>query len=405
MDIPDTSPTPNRRQWLRQAALLGGGVLLSGCGRRPNPAQEDIPPDALLRFPGKVPMRAINHRPPCLETPWSAYRSDITPNDAFYVRWHLQVLPTSVDPRAWRLKIGGEVKKPLELSLADLQALGPSSIISVNQCSGNSRGLFDPPVAGAQWGNGAMGNARWTGVRLRDVLDRAGLGAGAKEVAFAGMDRGGLPSVPDFVKSLPLEVARRPEVLLAYAMNDEPLPLLNGFPLRLVVPGWYATYWVKALESIEVLTKPFEGFWVKTAYRIPTTVNAVEVPGKLAATTVPINRMNVRSFFTSPDPDSRLHSGKPVELSGIAFDGGDGIRSVEVSTDSGTTWHTTSLGEDLGPFSFRRWRWTWQPESVGSHALLVRATSNSGEKQASEPGWNRAGYMRNVIEALRVEVV
>jgi hypothetical protein len=218
------------------------------------------------------------------------------------------------------------------------------------------------------------------------------------------MDRGGPPSVPDFVKSLRMEEARRAEVVLAYEMNGEPLPLLNGFPLRLVVPGWYATYWVKALESITVLTKPFDGFWMAKAYRIPTTPNAVEKPDALGKETVPINRMNVRSFFTFPAPKSELKRGQVCELEGIAFDGGSGIRRVEVSTDSGNSWQAAELGKDLGPFSFRRWRSSWQPESPGEHRLLVRATSNSGETQPAEEGWNRAGYMRNVIEGIDVYV-
>jgi DMSO/TMAO reductase YedYZ molybdopterin-dependent catalytic subunit len=395
----------DRRRWLCWATMTGAAAILpSGCHRRPPAVSEAAPADAPMRFPGKVPMRVINDRPPCLETPWEYFRQDLTPNEAFYVRWHLQVIPTSVDVRTWRLRVGGHVERPLELSLDELRRLEPVSIVAVNQCSGNSRGLFKPPIPGAQWTNGGMGNARWTGVRLRDLLGRAGLKAGAVEVAFAGMDRGGPPSVPSFVKSLHIDEARRPEILLAYEMNGEPLPLLNGFPLRLVVPGWYATYWLKALESITVLSKPFDGFWMAKAYRIPTTPNALEKPDALAKDTVPINRMNVRSFFTSPAPNTHLGRGRDCELDGIAFDGGSGIRQVEVSTDAGRSWQATELGEDPGPFSFRRWRLRWQPETPGDVRLLVRATSNAGETQPREEGWNRAGYMRNVIEELDVTV-
>jgi DMSO/TMAO reductase YedYZ molybdopterin-dependent catalytic subunit len=403
--LPGNIPLLDRRRWLRWAALAGAAAFVpSACNRRPEPVSEATPPDAPMRFPGKVPMRVINDRPPCLETPWEYYRQDLTPNEAFYVRWHLQAIPTSVDVRTWRLKVGGHVERPLELSLDELRRMEPVSVVAVNQCSGNSRGLFKPPIPGAQWYNGGMGNARWTGVRLRDLLGRAGLKAGAVEVAFAGMDRGGPPTVPDFVKSLRMDEARRPEVLLAYEMNGEPLPLLNGFPLRLIVPGWYATYWVKALESITVLTKPFDGFWMAKAYRIPTTPNAVEKPDALAKETVPINRMNVRSFFTSAAPNSQLKRGQSCELDGIAFDGGNGIRRVEVSTDAGKSWQAAALGKDLGPYSFRRWRTSWQPETPGEYRLLVRATSNSGETQPLKEGWNRAGYMRNVIEGIDVTV-
>jgi DMSO/TMAO reductase YedYZ molybdopterin-dependent catalytic subunit len=395
-------PALDRRRWLRWAGLTT--AALAGCARRPEPASEQPPADAPLRFPGKVPMRVINDRPPCLETPWEYYRHDLTPNEAFYVRWHLQVIPTRVDLRDWRLRVTGHVDRQLELSLADLKLLKPTSIVAVNQCSGNSRGLFTPPIPGAQWGNGGMGNARWTGVPLRDLLARAGLKAGAVDVAFAGLDTAGMPGVPDFVKSLPVDEARRPEMLLAYAMNGEPLPLLNGFPLRLVVPGWYATYWLKSLREITVLPRAFDGFWMAKAYRIPTTDNAVETPGALAKVTVPIHRMNVRSFFTAPAAGSRLAPGREVELSGIAFDGGSGIRRVEVSADGGKSWRRANLGDDLGNFSFRRWRLAWAPETAGAVRLLVRATSNGGATQPLTEGWNRTGYMRNVVEALAVEV-
>jgi hypothetical protein len=257
-------------------------------------------------------------------------------------------------------------------------------------------------MPGAQWGNGAMGNARWTGVSLGTLLDKAGLKAGAVDVTFAGLDRAGMPSVPDFVKSLPVDEARRSDVLLAYAMNGEPLPLLNGFPLRLVVPGWYATYWVKALTEVTVLPHAFEGFWVAKAYRIPTTPNALEEPDHLATKTVPINRMNVRSFITSPDDGAHIIAARPTLLSGIAFDAGAGIRTVAVSTDGGRTWQDAELGPDLGRYSFRRWQLNWQPPGPGAYTVQVRAVSTAGETQPTSAGWNRGGYMRNVVEQIAV---
>jgi DMSO/TMAO reductase YedYZ molybdopterin-dependent catalytic subunit len=394
----------DRRQWLRWAAAAGlGGVLPLGCARRP-PEAADGAADGPLRFPGKVPMRTLNDSPPNLETPWRYYRDDLTPNEAFYVRWHLQFIPTSVDLRTWRLKVGGHVESPLELSMADLLRLEPRSVVAVNQCSGNSRGLFEPHVPGAQWGNGAMGNARWTGVALCDLLRRAGVKAGAVDVSFAGLDRGGYSTVPDFTKSLELGRALDPEILVAYEMNGQPLPFLNGFPARLVVPGWYGTYWVKALTEITVLSQRFDGFWMSKAYRIPAP-NSADAPGRLAEKTVPIGRMNVRSFFVAPPPDARLARGAAHRLEGIAFDGGDGIRLVEVSPDGGRTWQEAELGDDLGRFSFRRWRLTWRPAGAGRHRLLVRAVSRSGEAQPAEAGWNRSGYMRNVIEGLSLDVV
>jgi sulfite dehydrogenase len=349
-------------------------------------------------------MRVVNTRPPCLETPWRYFRQELTPNEAFYVRWHLQFIPTTVDLRTWRLRVDGHVARPLEWTLDDLRRLEPSSLVAVNQCSGNSRGLFEPHMPGAQWGNGAMGNARWTGVPLRRVLEQAGVKQGAVDVAFASMDRGGYTTIPDFTKSLPVDKAEEPEVLLAYEMNGQPLPVLNGFPLRLVVPGWYATYWVKALTQITVLPQRFDGYWMSKAYRIPTTANAVEQPDKLAKETIPIHGMNVRSFFVAPEPGACLSTQHTTLVEGIAFDGGAGIRGVEVSMDGGVSWRQAELGPDLGRFSFRRWQLPWRPRHFGQRRLLVRATNRHDATQPLAAGWNRAGYMRNVVEELSVHV-
>lgn len=395
---------PNRREWLALAGASVGGLLLPGC-QKPPAGPAVLPADAPMRFPGKVAMRVNNDRPPCLETPWHYYRHDLTPNDAFYVRWHLQLIPTEVDLRTWRLTVGGHVDRPVQLSMGELRRLEATSVVAVNQCSGNSRGLFEPRVPGAQWTNGAMGNARWTGVRLIDLLRRAGIKNGAVEVSFAGLDRAGLASVPDFVKSLTIPVAERPDVLVAYEMNGQPLPLLNGFPVRLVVPGWFATYWIKALAAITVLDRPFEGFWMKEAYRIPEANEGLERPDALAAHTVPINVMRIRSFLTSPLPDAQLGAGRAVDVEGIAFDGGDGVRGVEFSSDGGTTWQAATLGADLGRYSFRRWRVQWQPTGPGDYRLQCKATSGSGATQPARAGWNRAGYLRHVIEETRVRVV
>ncbi len=396
----------NRRDWIRAtaaAAAAGFAPGFVGCGVRESGSGVD--PEPTVRFPGKVEMRVINDRPPCLETPWRFYREDFTPNHAFYVRWHLQAFPTSIDLASWRLRIGGNVERPLELSIDDLKKMDRTTIAAVNQCSGNSRSLFQPRVTGAQWRNGAMGNAKWTGVRLRDLLKRAGLKAGAVDVVFDGLDEGPLPGVPDFLKSLKADHALEAEPLVAFEMNGEPLPALNGFPARLVVPGWYATYWVKALTKIEVWDKSYDGYWMAKAYKIPANPRANESPDRLDAKIEPINRLNVRSFFTSPDRGSIVVSGTPITLSGIAFDGGSGIKRVEVSFDDGRTWRETMLGEDHGRFSFRRWKLEWTPTEAGERKLLVRATNRSDETQTADPIWNRGGFMRNVIESLAVVVV
>ncbi len=394
-----------RRQWLLSAASAGASFLPAGCTGRPRSQVPADGGDTLARFPVKTAMRIINDRPPCLETPWRYFRHDVTPNEAFYVRWHLQSIPAAIDLKTWRLRIDGAVDRPLELSMDDLRRLGDDEVVAVNQCSGNSRSLFVPGVPGAQWRNGAMGNARWAGVGLAKVLKAAGLRREAVQVTFDGMDEGPLASVPDFIKALDIDHALQPEVTVAHSMNGDPLPALNGFPARLIVPGWYATYWVKALHRITVLPHVYDGYWMAKAYLIPTTPNGVEDPhAKLTTHLIPINRMNVRSFVTMPEPGARLSAGRAVEVEGIAFDGGSGIRSVEVSADGGLTWSGAALGDDLGRYSFRRWRFRWIPTSPGVHRLRSRATAGDGQVQPDQEGWNRGGYMRNVVEEMTVHV-
>ena len=394
-----------RREWMMTTAgvAVGSTLLPMGCSR--STPSTTIEPDTLARFPGKVPMRVVNDRPTCLETPWRYYREDFTPNEAFYVRWHLQALPTDIDLTSWRLRIDGAVDTALELSMDDLRGMGDDEIVAVNQCSGNSRSLLAPRVAGAQWRNGAMGNARWGGVSLAKLLQRAGVKKDAVQVTFDGLDEGPLASVPDFVKALDIDHALESEVTVAYAMNNEPLPGLNGFPARLIVPGWYATYWVKALHRITVLPKIYDGYWMAKAYKLATTPNGNEDPKHLATDLVPINRLNVRSFFTTPDNGAEVPVGKSCDLDGIAFDGGSGIRTVELSADEGKSWSATTLDADLGRFSFRRWRFAWTPPAHGTYRLLVRATSRDGQTQPAVAGWSRGGFMRNVVEEIALRAV
>ncbi len=395
-----------RREWMQVVCSAGAALLPAACESRPDEAPDGRGGDDLFtRFPGKVAMRVVNDRPPCLETPWKYYRHDLTPNEAFYVRWHLQAIPMAIDLKSWRLRVDGAVDRPLDLSMDDLRRLGGDEVVAVNQCSGNSRGLFGPQVAGAQWRNGAMGNARWSGVGLAKLLRAAGLKRGAVQVTLDGLDEGPLASVPDFVKALDIDHALQPEVTVAYSMNGESLPVLNGFPARLVVPGWYATYWVKALHKITVLPHTFDGYWMAKAYKVPVAPNGNESPARLSDQLIPINRMNVRSFVTTPEPGSAVSLGRAADVEGIAFDGGSGIRGVEVSTDGGSTWAAAMLGDDRGRYSFRRWRHSWIPASRGEHRLKVRATGRDGQVQPDEAGWNRGGYMRNVVEEMVVHVV
>jgi sulfite dehydrogenase (cytochrome) subunit A len=358
----------------------------------------------LVAYPGKRPLIRMTSRPPQLETPFALYDTGaITPNDAFFVRYHLADIPfDALDAKTWTLQVGGAVKSPLRLSLADLKKMPTHEIVAVSQCSGNGRGFFEPRVPGGQAGNGLMGCARWRGVRLRDVLDRAGLAAGAVQVRFDGADGPVSPATPDFAKALDLAVATGPDVMLAWSMNNADLPVLNGYPLRLVVPGYYATYWLKHLNEITVLTSELDNFWMKSAYRIPDNDTASVPPGTAPTKTRPIGRMNVRSFITNILDGAHLGSGETA-LRGIAFDGGSGIARVQVSTDDAKSWQDAKLGEDLGPYAFRTWQ-TQAHLKPGATVLKARAVAKSGEVQPLEPRWNPSGYMRNVVESVHVTV-
>ena len=345
-------------------------------------------------------------RAPLLETPMSVFDESLfTPNDKFYVRWHWADIPDEVNAETFRLTVRGHTNKTLSLSLEDIAKLPRFEIAAVNQCSGNSRGFFAPRVPGGEWGHGAMGNARWTGVRLKDVLDRAGIKAGAQNVRFNGLDQPTSPDGPDFQKSLSIDHARDGEVMIAYAMNGKPLPLLNGFPLRLVVPGWYATYWVKMLSDIEVLDHADENFWMKTAYLIPDRPFATMTPGEKDVPMVPINRMLPRSFITNIPAQSKVATGAPTKARGIAFGGDCGVKEVSFSTDDGKSWKAAKLGKDEGTYGFRRWEADFTLPDQGAHMLKVRCTNMKGDIQPDQPNWNGSGYMRSLIEATPVEAV
>lgn len=320
------------------------------------------------------------------------------------MRWHWAAIPQEVDVTKFKLEVRGHVNNALSLSLADLLAMPRIELAAVNQCSGNSRGYFEPRVAGGQWSNGAMGNARWTGVPLRDVLDRAGVKAGAVAVRFNGLDEPVVGDAPDFMKSLDVDHARDGEVMLAYLMNGGQLPLLNGFPLRLIVPGWYSTYWVKMLNDIEVLDAPDQNYWTATAYRIPDTPLASVKPGETGFKTVPINRMLPRSFFTNVRGDNTVKSSATMLIRGIALGGDCGVAKVELSDDSGETWRSTSLGTDEGKYSFRQWSATINAPKSGKLVLQARCTNMKGEMQPSKPNWNGGGFMRSVIEQAALTV-
>ena len=361
----------------------------------------------LVAYPQKRPLMRLTTRPPQLETPFAVFRESlITPNDAFFVRYHLANIPLSIDLASYRLSVKGLVSRPLSLSMEALRTEFPTvELVAVNQCSGNSRGFVVPRVGGGQSGNGAMGNARWGGVSLKAVLAKAGVQPGAKQITFKGLDAPLLPSTPEFVKALPIDHALDGEVMLEFEMNGTDLPMLNGYPLRLVVPGYYGTYWVKHLSEIDVIDHEFNGFFMSKGYRIPDNACGCVELGSITKATKPIGKMVIRSFITSVEDGVAVRLGETILVHGIAFDCGSGIREVQFSQDGGNTWVQANLGEDLGKYSFRPWHVRLRFNKPGSHELKVRATSRSGEIQPLTATWNPAGYRRNVVESVRVVAI
>lgn len=349
-------------------------------------------------FPEKGAMILQRERPPLLETPFEVFDQGVfTPTDQFYVRWHWP-FPTEVDPTTFRINVRGHVDRTLSLSLADLLAMPRLEYAAVNQCAGNSRGLFTPRIVGAQWRHGAMGNAVWTGVSLRQVLDRAGVKAGATVVRVAGAeDPIGDPALR-FAKSIAVDHARDDEVMLAFAMNGAPLPLLNGAPVRLIVPGWYSTYWVKMLNDIEVLAGPDESYWMARAYRIPATPRAHVAPDATGFPTVPINRMIPRSWVTNFADGAAAPFAAEFPVRGVAMGGDAGVTRVEVSIDGGGSWADARLGRDHGRYSFRQFSATVRPTRGAPLAIMTRCTNAAGVAQPLEPNWNPSGYMRGCVE-------
>jgi DMSO/TMAO reductase YedYZ molybdopterin-dependent catalytic subunit len=384
---------------LRAAAAAGGLELPAAL---PQGLRDHVVLDAL---PGKKPLIKLSYRPPNYETPIEYFRTAITPNDAFFVRYHLSNIP-EVDAKTWKIEVGGDgANGRAEFTLDDLKRLPAVELVAVNQCSGNRRGLFQPHVPGVEWGYGAMGCARWKGPRLKDLLDKAGLKKEAIEIVLEGADGPVTDKTPDFIKSIPVWKAIEDTTLVAYEMNGAPLPHLNGFPARVIVPGWTGTYWMKHINSISAVTKPDSNFWMKSAYRIPLGKFPLvaRFTSQDSAVNTPISEMVVNSLITDP-VDGATVRGTPVKIGGIAWDGGYGIRTVEISSDGGATWVEAKLGEDLGRFAFRTFSYQLSPKGAGKQTVVARATNKIGQTQTAELIHNPAGYHHNVIQSITFNV-
>ncbi|MSV27454.1 MAG: hypothetical protein EXQ52_01730 [Bryobacterales bacterium] len=348
----------------------------------------------------KKDMIVRSARPLDLEMPLDGFSTWITPVERFFVRSHMYI--PKVDAATWRLKIEGEVETPLSLSLDDLKKLPRTELVSVLECAGNGRSFYEPGLIGMQWTHGAVGNGRWAGVRLADLLTKAGMKASAREILFNGADVP-IGTMPDFVRTVPVGKSLDPNTLLAYEMNGEPLSEAHGFPLRAVVPGWAGDSWVKWLTNIEVRDKEFDGFFMKTAYRYPVrpvAPGAVVDPADLA----PLEAIRPKSVIASPLAGARVGQGVPVTIRGAAWAGAAPVARVEVSTDSGRTWQNARLGSERARYGWRLFEHNWTPPGPGSYVLMSRTTDGSGATQPFAQDWNPSGYQWNVVHQVRVEV-
>ncbi|MGH9253650.1 MAG: sulfite oxidase [Vicinamibacterales bacterium] len=380
---------------LRRAFL--GTLLRFGPGFA---ATHLLPAAGLAQQVSKDRLIVRSPRPEDLETPVHLLTSWITPNDLFYVRSHFYT--PSIEASAWRLRVDGEVEQPIDLTLEDLRRVASSTQVVTLECAGNGRAFFDPPVAGVQWEKGAVGTAAWTGVRLADLLSRAGVKSSARYVWLDGADLG-IGRAPDFIRSLPIDKALHRDTLLAYQMNGETLPVPHGFPLRAVVPAWEGAYSVKWLTHIQVSAGDHDGPFVQSGYRYPRRPVA---PGSTVPPEemVPLRDLPVKSLITTPATNAVVPGGAPVRISGFAWAGEADIRRVDVSTDNGRTWAPARLGRDRSRHAWRQFEYLWRPSEGGSYLVLSRATDSRGLTQPIVPNWNPAGYVWNAIDQVRLNV-
>jgi DMSO/TMAO reductase YedYZ molybdopterin-dependent catalytic subunit len=328
--------------------------------------------------------------------PLEALRYDITPTGLHYLLVHFDI--PAVDPATWQVALGGLVDRPLELTLDDLRARPSQTIPVTLECAGNGRARLQPRPLSNPWLFEAIGTAEWTGTPLAPLLDEAGLRDDAAEIVFTGADRGVQGGVEhDFQRSLSIADARRPEVMLVYAMNGQPLQPQHGFPVRLVVPGWYGMASVKWLRSIEAVSQPFEGYQQARTYRYKTDADD---PG------IPVSRIRVRALMTPPGiPDyfsrRRLVDAGHVQLSGRTWGGRAPIQRVEVAIDG--VWGAATLAPASGDFAWRAWSFEWDA-TPGLHTLACRATDADGEGQPAEIPWNYQGMGNNAIQTIEVTV-
>lgn len=391
-----------RREFLKKMGKLGSSALIySIFSSHPSLSQAQQLSSEMQPFPGKEKMIVLSRRPIVLEMPMEGFEHFITPNEFFFVRNNLSM--PEITLKDWRLTITGEIKRPLTLTMEDLKKFPQVEILATLECYGNGRGFFEPKASGNQWKRGGVGTARWKGVRLRDILEQAGLTEKAQHVIFDGADEPFVPTAPDFKRSIPLEKALRPETLLAFEMNGSTLPIYHGFPLRVVVPGWGGSAWVKWLTNIHISTQEFDGFYMVEKYRHPKF--PVKPGTKLSPKDMKVlSELEVKSIITSPLEESKISSDK-VLIKGYAWTGEATIKKVEVSTDGGKTWEKAKITRGEGRYVWCRWEYEWKPPKPGYYTLMCRATDSKGRSQPYIPFWNQDGYLYNAIDRVSIYVV
>ena len=399
-----------RRDFFKKAITVAGSAAVGGSTLQA--AQTVHPRDdqkvSEVAFPQKQPLITYSDRPPLLETPRAVFTSALTPNDLFFVRWHMPLIPAYINPKTFSIKIKGEVKEEISLSLKALQTeFEAVELTAVLQCGGNNRTAFKPTANGIQWGVGAMGCAKWKGARLIDVLKKAGLKESAKWLGFNGLEKAVYAETENFIRELKIDHLHD-DIIIAYEMNGEALPYLNGYPVRLVLPGVYSDSWIKMLSRITVTKEKQELHFMDHAYRIPDNACECETPDNPATSTKPIETMNVNALIGYPTSGTKVKTNAELIVRGVAFDGGHGIQKVEISTDKGKHWQEAVLDDGKqGKYAYRTFNYAFTPKEPGSLNILSRATNIKGEVQpfTHDVKWNHGGYKFNGIDEVTVEVV
>ena len=399
-----------RRDFFKKAITVAGtaavGSITLEAGETVHPVDNRKVSD--IAFPQKRPLITYSDRPPLLESPRDVFTSALTPNDLFFVRWHMPMIPTYINPKKFTININGLVEKEIRVSIKELKTeFEQVELTAVLQCGGNNRTAFKPTAGGIQWGVGAMGCAKWKGVRLKDVLKKAGLKKEAAWIGFNGEEKAVYDETDNFVRELNLEELHD-DIILAYEMNGEDLPYLNGYPVRLILPGYYSDSWIKMISNITATKERQKLHFMDHAYRIADNECECETPENLVQKTKPIEEMNVNSLIGYPITDTKVKQDAELIVRGVAFDGGHGIKEVQISIDGGNLWEDAALDDGKqGKYAYRSFTYAFKPKERAKLTIMCKATNTKGEEQpfAKDIKWNRGGYKYNGIDAVTIEVL